>query len=190
MDGVGQGRRAPQTEIVQTAAWRAAFEAQATAAALRRVARFAQRRARTVALFGGRSDAAYAAELVQDALADTLMGHVTWVPTRCALVQHLIAVVRSRSRHEAARAARFPHEVFDDAAPAHGGTAAAPWAQLMVQQLAVAAAADDGEVGWLVAAYAAGQSRRDVLAAGWSPQRYAAARKRLQRHTARWLAAD
>lgn len=190
MDGMGQGRRAPQTEIVQTAAWRAAFEAQATAAALVRVARFAQRRALAVARFGGRSDAAYAAELVQDALADTLMGHVTWVPARCALVQHLIAVVRSRSRHAVTRAARFPHEMFDDAAPAHGGTAAAPCDQLMVQQLAAAAPADDAEMGWLVAAYAAGQSRRDVLAAGWSPQRYAAARKRLRRHTARWLAAD
>lgn len=185
VDVGGANAAEPDAVAVQDAVWLARFHAQATTAMLASVARFAARRAYYVAKLGGRTDPVYAEELVADAVADTLVGRVTWEPARCSLWQHLCGVIRSRSRHDGARAVRHT-DVPGLEVPS---AATLPAVALAWTQFAATAAAD-AEVHALFTAYADGAERRDLLAAGWSPLQYAAARKRLRRRTARWLAAD
>ncbi len=170
------------------AAWIAAFELQATASTLLQVHRFALWRGRSVARVGGRSDAVYAEELVQDALSDTLAGVVRWDPSKLPLAVHLIAVIRSRSRHERDRTVRFCHETIKsslaveiDVTREFDRTAVAQQALLALR----AAARGDREVLKILDAYSAGAvEKAEVLqVTGLKPLRYIRARRRLRRKT-------
>lgn len=170
------------------AAWIAAFESEATAATLLKVHRYAIRRGRGVARVGGRSDAVYAEELVQDALSDTLAGIVRWEPSKLRLATHLIAVIRSRSRHERDRTVRFCHEAVSLSLALDTDTTSEQDRILVAQQALSAlraAASGDREVLKILDAYAAGAvEKAEVLqATGLKSVRYTRARKRLRRKT-------
>lgn len=116
-DSVATGTFAPSEE------WIEAFEQQNTAELHQRALRFARSRARFVARAGGRGDEAYAYELVQDALADTLLGVLTWDPAVVPLEVHVFGAIRSRTKNARIRALRFRHHSLD--AVAGGDSAAA-----------------------------------------------------------------
>ena len=180
-----------QPVVIPDVAWIAAFEAETTALTLLQVRRFALRRGLGVARAGGRSDATYADELVQDALSDTIAGVVRWDPSRYRLAAHLIGVIRSRSRHERARSIRFRHEtmseheiVFEGEVASERDHDCAAVAQQALQALRDASQGDR-EVLKILDAYATGAVEKiDVLqASGLKPASYTRARKRLRRKT-------
>lgn len=180
------------TAFVPDAAWIEAFEAQVTPAVLLHVRRYAMWRAHSVARAGGLGDAFYADELVQNALGDILAGVVHWDPTREPLAERLRDTVRSRSRHDRARASRFRHEAWSESllarmsadSPSEREYDRAAVAQQALQALRDAARGDR-EVLKILDAYAAGAvDKADVLqASGLKPARYTRARKRLRRKT-------
>lgn len=108
---VGRASFAPSEE------WIDAFDEQNTDEMRKAVKRFARSRARWVAQAGGRGDDAYAEELVQDALTDTLFGSLSWDPAAKALAQHIRDVVRCRTKDERRRAGRFRHHSMDALEP-------------------------------------------------------------------------
>src|SRR5262249_4911115 len=55
----------------------------------------------------------YAGELVQDALADTMIGVLRWDPSAKTLQQHIRDVIKMRTHYDRKRAQRFPHESLD-----------------------------------------------------------------------------
>lgn len=93
--------------------WIEAFEQQNTDELRKRALRFARSRARFVARAGGRADDLYVAELVQDALTDTLFGVVAWDPAAYSLERHVFATVRYRTKNDRLRAIRFRHHSVD-----------------------------------------------------------------------------
>ena len=93
-----------------TEEWIEAFEAQNTQELRKRALRFARSRARFVARAGGRADELYMAELVQDALTDTLFGTLTWDPAVCTLERHVFMTIRYRTRNDRLSALRFRDE--------------------------------------------------------------------------------
>jgi hypothetical protein len=86
-----------------------AFTEQATAALRRKAAGYARRRARIVERSGGRGDAAYVEDMVEDVLADTLLGDLSWDPGRMSLEKHVEIAIRSRTGHDWRRAQRLQH---------------------------------------------------------------------------------
>jgi hypothetical protein len=117
-DGVGMGSFTPNEE------WIDAFDQQNTDALRKAAKRFARSRARWVARAGGRGDDAYAEELVQDALTDTLFGSLSWDPAAKSLMQHVRDVVRFRTKDARLRAARFRHQSMDALDPRKDASAA------------------------------------------------------------------
>ena len=93
-----------------TEEWIEAFEAQNTHELRKRAMRFARSRARFVARAGGRADEAYVAELVQDALTDTLFGTLTWDPAVVTLDRHVFMTIRYRTKNDRLRALKFRHD--------------------------------------------------------------------------------
>jgi hypothetical protein len=96
--------------------WIEAFERQNTDEMRKRAQRFARMRARFVARAGGRGDDQYAAELVHDALTDTLFGVLTWDPAVVPLEVHVFGAVRFRTKNDRVRALRFRHQSIEAAA--------------------------------------------------------------------------
>ena len=94
-------------------AWIEAFEHQNTDEMRRRAKRFARSRARFVARAGGRGDDLYAAELVHDALTDTLFGVLSWDPAVVSLETHVFGAIRCRTKNERIRAIKFRHHSID-----------------------------------------------------------------------------
>ncbi|HEY5920552.1 MAG TPA: hypothetical protein VIV11_02725 [Kofleriaceae bacterium] len=62
---------------------------------------------------GGRGDDLYVAELVHDALTDTLLGVCSWDPLASTLEAHVFSVVRFRTKNDRVRALRFRHQSLD-----------------------------------------------------------------------------
>ncbi|HEY5945201.1 MAG TPA: hypothetical protein VIV40_06910 [Kofleriaceae bacterium] len=93
--------------------WIEAFERQNTDDMRKRAQRFARSRARFVARAGGRTDELYVAELVHDALTDTLFGVLTWDPAVVSLEAHVFGAVRGRTKNDRVRALRFRHQSID-----------------------------------------------------------------------------
>src|SRR5258708_1728416 len=52
-------------------------------------------------------------ELVNDVLADTWLGTLTWDPTTTTLLDHLCETLKLRTRRDAKRIRRFPHVAID-----------------------------------------------------------------------------
>lgn len=77
---------------------------------MQRARRYAARRAHGI---GRVTDHDYAGELVQDALADTLIGVLHWDPSAKTLQRHLYDAIKMRTHHDRKRARRFPHESID-----------------------------------------------------------------------------
>ncbi|HEY5934494.1 MAG TPA: hypothetical protein VIU61_07665 [Kofleriaceae bacterium] len=102
--------------IEATRAWRAAFTAQCTADMMDDVTAYAAKHASWIEQRTRRRDPDLVEELVQDALADTFAGVVTWEPKRCPLALHLKTVIRSRVTHELERAETFEHHALENAA--------------------------------------------------------------------------
>ena len=96
-----------------TEEWIEAFDRQNTDEMRKRAQRFARARARFVARAGGRGDDQYAAELVHDALTDTLFGVLTWDPAVVSLEVHVFGAVRFRTKNDRVRALRFRHQSID-----------------------------------------------------------------------------
>lgn len=94
-------------------AWIEAFEHQNTDELRKRAKRFARSRARFVARAGGRGDDLYAAELVHDALTDTLLGVLSWHPDVVSLETHVFGAIRCRTKNDRIRALRFRHCSID-----------------------------------------------------------------------------
>jgi hypothetical protein len=98
------------------ARWMAAFMSEATDKLRRRAQRYANRRAHAVAQYGGRVDSEYGADLVDDVLADTLSGKLSWRPdvaSPVSLEDHVLSAIRSRSRHDRNRAKMYPHVTLE-----------------------------------------------------------------------------
>ena len=93
--------------------WIEAFDHQNTDEMRKRAQRFARSRARFVARAGGRGDDLYAAELVHDALTDTLFGVLSWDPAIVSLEVHVFGAVRHRTKNDRVRAIRFRHQSID-----------------------------------------------------------------------------
>jgi hypothetical protein len=106
-DGVGPAPFTPSEE------WIEAFDRQNTDDMRQRAQRFARSRARFVARAGGRGDDLYAAELVHDALTDTLFGVLSWDPAVVSLEAHVFGAVRFRTKNDRQRALRFRHQSID-----------------------------------------------------------------------------
>lgn len=98
----GEGTTEPSREELQEE-----LRKQATPEVLRRVSKLARTCAERIAIRGGAGGALRAAELVNDALADTWLGTVHWDPTRKTLEQHLEDTVSWRTRHAVRRSARL-----------------------------------------------------------------------------------
>jgi hypothetical protein len=96
-----------------TEEWIEAFDRQNTDELRKRAQRFARSRARIVVRAGGRVDDSYAAELVHDALTDTLFGVLTWDPNAISLEGHVFGAIRFRTKNDRLRALRFRHQSID-----------------------------------------------------------------------------
>jgi hypothetical protein len=177
--------------------WIEAFDRQNTDEMRKRVLRFARSRARFVSRAGGRGDADYAAELVHDALTDTLFGVLTWDPAVVSLEAHIFGAVRSRTKNDRVRALRFRHQSID-AADSGGvmceveSTLAANQSVPSAESLAFSAevldhvrdlAADDSAILRIVDAVAQGASApREIMSvADMSEKTWRKARLRLAR---------
>lgn len=147
-------------------------------------------------LNGVRADAAYIEDLVEDVLADTLLGTRAWDPNRCSLRWHVVGAIDSRIGHELHRAKDRPHfslEVLDEtlvaavedalaaANPASNAEDALTAARVLAKLRELADG--DREVLALLDAIGAGLvERADVMSAtGMSLREYDAARNRLDR---------
>jgi hypothetical protein len=177
--------------------WIEAFDRQNTEDMRKRALRFARSRARFVARAGGRGDDQYAAELVHDALTDTLFGVLTWDPAVVSLETHVFGAVRHRSKNDRVRALRFRHQSIDASdsagvmcevettlAAAHGAPSAeslAFSAQVLDQVRDLAA--DDSAILRIVDAVAQGASApREIMSvADMSEKTWRKARLRLAR---------
>ena len=189
-----------KVEFEPTPEFLAEFERQAKRDELEVVYRYAAARTPMVARAGGRSDEAYAEEVVQDALGDTVMGVLRWEPEKRTLAQHLIRTIRARTHKDAMRSRQFEHLplVDRDDDDALESDPVAEEAALIVDdaraatpfQRAVAAdvmatlrrnAAEDASVLAMLAAYEQGaDSREDVMRmTGMLAATYRNARRRL-----------
>lgn len=106
--------RAP---FVPNDGWLDAFETQLSEAMTERVRSFARMRAFGVATTGRKVDDYYARELVQDAVADTWEGILSWDPVRVTLEAHLTRAVQFRTRNDREHAIAFPHDALGDETP-------------------------------------------------------------------------
>lgn len=89
--------------------YRTEFEKQLTKDLQQAALKFAERRMGLVRRAGGRVDQLYAHELVEDALADTWMGTVPWVPAQRPLLDHVRSLIKHRSWKDAKAARSRPH---------------------------------------------------------------------------------
>jgi len=101
------------TPFVPSEAWIEAFTKQCTDDLRLQTQRYASRRAVGVQRMGGYVGSDYAHEMVQDVLADTLFGVLTWDHVATPLVQHVLDTIRSRTRHDRERAQSIKHQRID-----------------------------------------------------------------------------
>jgi hypothetical protein len=107
-------RRPPRAPFAPPESWIEAFDAQCTAPMLKGLRRYVAWWARILGLDAG-SD--YAEDLVQNALTDTYQGVLRWDPADGELEEHLLMVIRLRSRRDRKRARRYEHVSLDSLDP-------------------------------------------------------------------------
>ncbi len=76
--------------------------------------RSAERRGRMISHVRKIDPEAYALDLVQDIIDDTLEGKIAWDPARVSLRKHVRDAIKSRSRHEYRRAFKRRHASLDE----------------------------------------------------------------------------
>lgn len=116
MDVPAQHQRSDATscsQFIPSQEWNDAFKTQCTIGLYKRLKIFATRRAKGVAKAGAFVDDYYASELVQDALADTTLGTLSWDPAAKSLEAHIRDAIATRTYHDRRRARRFRHESVD-----------------------------------------------------------------------------
>ncbi len=132
----------------------------------------------------------YAADLVQQIIADTLDGVIAWPPPHISLQKHVMDAIQSRTRHDAARAGRFlrldastQERVLAEQRAEQDATAELAATAGRVIDAMRALAASDGPVLALLDAYEADAFKReDVLRfTGLTAKEYDAARARMRR---------
>ena len=94
-------------------AWIDAFKEQCTDELRLAAKRFALRRLRGVGKTGRAVGDDDAKDLVQDAIADTLFGILTWDPSAKTLKQHVEDAITCRARREYKRTKKYRHERMD-----------------------------------------------------------------------------
>lgn len=138
---------------------------------------------------------AYAVELVQDILDDTLEGKIAWDPARVSLRKHVRDAIKSRARHEYRRALKRRHASLDEGGEAMLDDLAATehenevekaerkqFAVTIVDTLQVRAAGDPEVVLVLRAIEQGAETRSEILeVVSLTKLQYDAARKRLDR---------
>jgi hypothetical protein len=101
------------SQFVPSPEWNDAFKTQCTTGLYKSLKIYAVRRARGVAKTGAFVDDYYASELVQDALADTTLGTLSWDPAAKSLEAHIRDAIATRAYHDRRHARRFRHESVD-----------------------------------------------------------------------------
>jgi len=190
------GRAIPMQATGSAARRMAAFANEATDKLRRQAESFARRRSRVIEYSGGRADAVFVEELVQDVFTDVLVGELAWDPDRRSLASRVFFTIKARTQQEWKRTCKFQHrsiDAGDDAlagdvenALAETAPASNPETARFVTEVVARIrelAADDRHVLALVDAMCAGLvDRADLMAAtGISPREYGAARSRLDR---------
>jgi hypothetical protein len=107
------GNDPPSEAFVPPEPWIDAFDSQCTEPLLKRARRVAAQRARDFGWDSPANDTYYAEELVQNVLADTLLGVLRWDPNAETLEGHLFDEIRLRAWRDAKRAQRLPHASID-----------------------------------------------------------------------------
>ncbi len=190
----GEGRA--QT-FVPTEAWIEAFTEQvADADTYEAMKRYGIRRGLMLANVRKIEPAAYAVEIVQDIIDDTLEGRIAWDPDRVSLRKHVLDAIKSRSRHAYRKALREVHVSLEDLGERVLDAQVATRTRENEAELADRKRAmssifaiirerthDDVEVQLLLDAYERGaEERASVLSLGTLTKlQYDAARKRLDR---------
>jgi hypothetical protein len=191
---------ATSVQFVPSEQWIDAFEAGYSPTLMETTLAYAVARARWVGFAGHPVDDYYPREVVQNAVSDTLIGTLVWVPEDKSLEQHLRDAIRSRTDHDRKHAERFRRHAFhpgaedsepgviaevedslraadveaSEAPPTHASEMAAEFRRR---------AGDDQELHRLLDAFAAGMtSKSDVMQfTRFSEQQYAKTRRRLRR---------
>lgn len=191
----GDSARAP---FVPSEQWIEAFTSQVTAEDFHDAMwRYAERRGRMVQHLRKLDPEAYARDLVQEILDDTMYGRIAWDPVRVDLRKHVYDAIKSRSRHHYRRALRLRHfslaeartnRLVDEASIAGTLETELERAERLESITAVVAAVreragDDVEVQRLLDAYEQGIANRSKIleVAGLTKLQYDAGRKRLDR---------
>jgi hypothetical protein len=191
-----------RSEVVRDEQWRTAFERQATTALRRRALNVARGCIHKIEMAGGYVTSAHAEDLVDDALAKTWFGRLSWDPVKRDLLEHINSAIESTARHQRKKAKKFPTASLDahdeddederagalwsDAEEALAANAPATNLAEMMYSIDVfervrALAAGDLEILTLLDAIRAGAfDRADLMQAmGMSARRYESARRRL-----------
>jgi hypothetical protein len=187
-------------------AWRAAFDTQLTRETMNKVRRYAKKRAGLLVRAGVLEQRRGPRELMHEAIVATLGGEATWDPSTVTLDDHLIGVIRWKTRNTERRRAKYNERSLNDSGedtssdghrlendvtlrdlPASterlaGMRAAAERVTAEIWPLAQG----DTDVLRLLAAIEAGAGNGDLIhASGLRPAKYRNARRRLTRITER-----
>lgn len=111
------GLQPDQQPFTPDEAWIDAFKEQCTDELRLASKRFALRRLRGVGKTGRAVSDDDAKDLVQDAIADTLFGILSWDPSTKTLKQHVEDAIACRARREYKRAKKYRHERMDALQP-------------------------------------------------------------------------
>jgi hypothetical protein len=190
------GRAIPMQATGSAARRIAAFANEATDKLRRQAESFARRRSRVIEYSGGRADAVFVEDLVQDVFTDVLIGDLPWDPDQRSLASRVFFTIKARTQQEWKHTCKFQHRSIDagddalagDVENALAGTAPVsnPETARFVTEVVARIrelAADDRHVLALVDAMCAGLvDRADLMSAtGITPREYKAARSRLDR---------
>ncbi len=116
----GSTNPATKPPFVPSESWLEAFTQQMSEPAFfNAMWRYGERRGRMLLSARKVDPEAYAIELVQDIIDDTLEGRIAWDPDRVTLRKHVRDAIKSRSRHHYRRAIKQRHCALDE-----GGAAA------------------------------------------------------------------
>lgn len=100
-------------EVVRDEQWLAAFKRQATTALRRRALNVARGCVRMIEMSGGQVASSHGEDLVDDAIADTWLGRLSWDPAKRDLLAHIASTIESRARHDRKKAKKFPAASLD-----------------------------------------------------------------------------
>lgn len=187
-------------------AWRAAFNEQLTSDTMHAVRRYAKKRAGLLVRAGFLDRQRGPRELMHEAIVATLGGEASWDPSAVSLLDHLIGVIRWKTRNTERRRAKYKERSLNDSGedtssdghrlendvtlrdlpPSVDRIAAMRAAAALVTSEIGPLAHGDTDVLRLLAAIEAGAGPGDLIhASGLRPAKYRNARRRLTRLTER-----